>query len=157
MREDGASWGIKATTGEVIAENRTGVWLTRKDWRKTARERLERGNLEMTVVVRWRKNEDDAQMDGEHLKREVLMMDKGNKDKPEMEEHVLVPKRVNITHEGVEVSGSTARWLSLLKETGREAHTECCRRRIEEELRGTVEAEAVQRLAKEYLDKAAER
>ena len=78
-------------------------------------------------------------MDGEHLKREVLMMEKGNKDKPEMEEHVLVPKRVNITHEGVEVSGSTVRWLSLLKETGREAHTECCRRRIEEELRGTVE------------------
>ena len=46
---------------------------------------------------------------------------------------------------------------SLLKGTARQAHTENCRRRIEEKLRGTAKAEAAQRRAKEHQGKAAER
>ena len=49
--------------------NRNGVWFTRTVKRKTAKERWERGNLEMIVAVPWRQNEDDAKMDGERLKR----------------------------------------------------------------------------------------
>ena len=45
--------------------------FTRSVWRKTARERWDRSNLEMMVAVPWRKNEDDAKMDGEGLKGEV--------------------------------------------------------------------------------------
>ena len=55
----------------------SGVWLTRTVRRKTARERWDSSNLEMIVAVQWRKNEDDAKMDGEPLKGEVVMMDKG--------------------------------------------------------------------------------
>ena len=40
---------------------------------KTATERWERSNLEMIVAVPWRKNEDDAKMDGERLEGEVVM------------------------------------------------------------------------------------
>ena len=65
MWEDGVCLGIKATTREVIVGNRSGVWLTRTVWRKTARERWDRSDLEMIVchfgsskiwlkVLRWR-------------------------------------------------------------------------------------------------------
>ena len=83
--------GIKATTGEVIVGDPNGVWLSRTDRRKTARERWVRSNLEMIVAVPWRKNEDDATMDGESIKRRVVMMDRNHKEKLEMEEHVQVP------------------------------------------------------------------
>ena len=42
---DGVHPGIKEITGEVIEENRNGVWLTRTLLRKTARERGERRNF----------------------------------------------------------------------------------------------------------------
>ena len=45
----------------------------------------------MIVAVPWRKNEDDANMDGERLKGEAVMTDKNYKEKLETEEHVLVP------------------------------------------------------------------
>ena len=77
--------GIKAGTGEVIVRNRNGVWLTRTVQKKTVRDKCERSNLEMIVVVPWRKNEDDASMEGERLKgEEVVMMDKDYKEKLEM-------------------------------------------------------------------------
>ena len=72
-------------------------------------------------------------------KGEVVMMDKDYKEKQEMEEHVPLG----------------CMWL--LKGAPRQAHTEDCRWRFEEELRGTAKAEAAQRPAKEYQDKAAER
>ena len=76
MWEDGLCLGIKATTVELVVVNQNGLWLTRTVPKKTARERWERRNLEMIVAAPWRKNEDDAMMDGERLKREVMMMDK---------------------------------------------------------------------------------
>ena len=72
--------GIKATTGEVIVGNGNGVWLARAVRRKTARERSERRNLGMFVVVPWRKNEHHANMDGERLKGEVVTIDKDYKE-----------------------------------------------------------------------------
>ena len=81
MRDDGVYLGIKATTGEVFVVNWNGVWLARTFRRKTATERWERTNLEIIVAVLWRMNEDDAQIDGERLKGEVGMMDKGYKEK----------------------------------------------------------------------------
>ena len=50
---------------------------------KTARERWERSP--------WRKNEDDAKMDGERLKEEGVMMEKDYKEMLEMQEHVPAP------------------------------------------------------------------
>ena len=72
--------------------------------------------------------------------------------------HMFRYQRVYITCEDLEVFGFTARCLgclSLLK--GRQANTENCRKRIEEEFRSTVQAEAAQRRVKEYQDQAAER
>ena len=40
------------------------------------RERWERSNLETIVAVPWRENEDDAKIDGERPKGEVVMVDK---------------------------------------------------------------------------------
>ena len=88
------------------------------------------------------------------------MMDKDCKEKLEMEEHVPVPKRVYKTSEDLEVFKFTSRCrgrVSLLMVTASKAHTENRRRRIEEELRTTVKAEAAQRRVKEYQDKTAAR
>ena len=103
MWEDGVHWDTKATSGEVIVRNRNGVSAHRKIQKKTARQGWDPSNLEMIVAVPWRKNEDDAKMDGEGLKGELVMMDKDHKEKLEMEERVPLPKRVYITREGLEV------------------------------------------------------
>ena len=91
----------------------------------------------MVVAVPWRKNEDDPKMDGERLKSEVVAMDKEYREKLEAEEHVPVPKRVYISRKNLKEFGFTVRCpgcMSLLRGTARQAHTENCRRRIEEEL-----------------------
>ena len=158
--KDGIYLGVKATTAEVIVGNRSGVWLKRTVRRKLGKERWIRSNLEMVVAVPWRKNEDDPKMDGERLKSEVIVMDKAYKEKLEAQEHVLVPKRVYISRENLEEFGFTARCLgcmSLLRRIARQAHTESCRRRIEEELRGTAKAHAATRRMKEYQYRAAEK
>ena len=108
--------------------------LTRTVRRKTARERLDRSYLEMIVSVPWRKNEDDAKMDGERFRRE-FMMDEDYKEKLVMEEHVPVPKRVYITRDILEVFWvhSEMSWVHVVAQGHGEtsAHRNC-RRRIEE-------------------------
>ena len=104
------------------------------------------------VAVPWRKSEDGAKMGSDGVKGDVVMM--------EMEKHDLAPKSAHITREDLEVFGFTAKcpWLvSLLTGTATQAYTGNCRRRIEEELRGNVKAEAAQRCVKEYQDTAVER
>ena len=160
MWEDGIYLGVKATTAEVIVGNRNGVWLTRTVRRKPAKERWDRSNLEMVVAVPWRENEDDPKMDGERLKSEVIVMDKEHKEKLEAEEHVPVPKRVYISRENLAEFGFTARCpgcMSLLRGTARQAHTENCRRRLEEAPKGTAKAHAAMRRMREYQERAAEK
>ena len=127
---------------------------------KTTKERWDRSHLEMVVAVPLRKNEDDPKMDGERLKSEVVVMDTEYRENLEAEEHVPVPKRVSISREILEEFGFTARCpggMSLLRGTARLAHTENCRRRIEEEPKGTGKAHAATRRMKEYQDRAAEK
>ena len=112
------------------------------------------------VGVPWRMNEDDVKMNEERLKGEVVVREKDYKEKLKMKEHVRAPNRVHITLEDLEeirVHGEMSGCLSLLRRTSREAHTENCRKRIEDELRGTASAAAAQRRVKEYQDKVAER
>ena len=92
-----------------------------------------------------------------NVSKEVVVREK---EKLKMKEHVRAPKRVHITREDLEeirVHGEMSGCLSLLRRTSREAHTENCRKRIEDELRGTASATAAQRRLKEYQDKVAER
>ena len=112
----------------------------------------------MVAAVSWRKSEDDPKMDGERLQSEVVTMDKEHKEKCEMEEHVLVPKRVYVSGENSGEFGITARCsgcTSLRRGAARQAHSENCRRRIDAELKGTVKADAAMRRTKEYQDTAA--
>ena len=160
MCEDGVYLGVKGTTMELVIKNRNGVWLTRTVRRKPAKERWDRINLEMVVAAPWRIYEDDPKMDGERLKSDVVTMDKEYRERLEAEERVPVPKRVCTSRENLEEFGFTARCpgcTSLLRGTARQAHTESCRRRIEEELKGTAEAHAAIRRMKEYQDTAAEK
>ena len=64
------------------------------------------------------------------------------------------------SRENLEEFGFTTRCpgcMSLLRGTARQAHTENCRRRIEEELKGTAKAHAATRRMKVYQDRAAEK
>ena len=93
MWEGGVCLGIKATTGKVFVGTQNGVEPTRTVLRKTARERWDRSNLEMIVAVPWRKNEDDAKMDGERLKGDVVEMDQDCKENLEMAQDVPAPRK----------------------------------------------------------------
>ena len=87
-------------------------------------------------------------------------MDKEYREKLEAEEHVPVPTRVHISRENLEEFGFTARCpgcMSLLWGIARQAQTENCRRRMEEELKGTAKAHAAIRRMKWYQDRAAEK
>ena len=95
-------------------QNRNGVWLTR--------------------TILWRKNADDAKMDGERPKGEVVTMDNDYKEKLEMEEHVPVPRRVYMTREDLEVFGFTASCSGCTSWLGETSAHKNCRRRIEDEL-----------------------
>ena len=112
------------------------------------------------MAAPWRKNEEDAMMDGERPKRDFMMMDKNYKQKLAMEEHVSVPKGVYIPREDSEVFGSKRAVPGACRcswgRTARQKHKENCRKRIEEELGATVKAEAAQRRVKEYQHIAAE-
>ena len=100
-------------------------------------------------------------MDGGRLKSEVIVMNKEYKEKLEAEEHVPVPRRVCTSRENLEEFGFTGRChgcTSLLRGTARQqTQTESCRRRLEEELKGTAKAHAATRRMKEYQDRAAEK
>ena len=96
----------------------------------------------------------------ENVSSEVVVMDKEYREKLQAEEHVPVPKRVYISRENLKELGFTARCpgcMSLLRGTAKQAHTENCRRRLEEELKGTAKAHTTTRRMKEYQDRAAEK
>ena len=87
-------------------------------------------------------------------------MDKEHEEKLEMKEHVPVPERVCIPPRGsgdVWVHSEMSRMFVHAQKRAWQAHTGNCPRRMEEELRGTVEAEAPQRWVKECFYKAAKR
>ena len=85
--------GRQATTGESSLGIRGGVRPTRMFRRKPERKRWERSNLDKTVGVVSRKNEDGPRMDGEKLKAEVVMMDKENGEKLEIRIHCAMSRR----------------------------------------------------------------
>ena len=85
--------------------------------------------------------------------RRLRLETESKQNKTKLAEHVLVPKRAYITREHLEVFGFTAKYpgcMSLLNAAAREVHTENCRRRIEEKLRGIVKAKATHRRVKEF-------
>ena len=92
----------------------------------------------------------------ERLKSESVTIGKEYREKLEAEEHVPVPKRVYISRENLEELGFTAKCpgcMSLLWRTASQAHTDNCRSRIEEELKGTAKTDAATRRM-EYQDRA---
>ena len=104
------------------------------------------------MAVSWRKNEDDAKMDGDRLQGEVVMMDEDYKEKLELEEHVSVLKRVFITREDLGVLfGFSARCPGCTSFAERDGETSAHRKLP----KVTAKAEAAQRRVKENHERAA--
>ena len=158
MWEDGVFLGVKGSTGEIIVGNEKGVWVTRTVRRKPEEERWDRKNIEKIVGVPWRKNDQDKNTDGEAMKGEVRIMDKEYRERMQMEGHEeTVPRRVYIKKDDLETFGYTVGCpgcISILKGTARQAHSEACRKRMEEKLKGTERSKVVERRVDEYLEKA---
>ena len=112
------------------------------------------------MAVPWRKNEDDPKMDGERFKSEVIVMGKEYKKSWRQKSMSRSRRECTFHVKNWGNFGFTARCpgcMSLLRGTARQAQTENCRRRIEEELRGTAKAHAATRHMEEYRDRAAEK
>ena len=135
-------------------EYRNGVWLTRTVQREDSDRKMgtkQLGDDRGGSVAQERRRCQDGWRAFRRRSR-----DEDYKEKQEMAEHVPEPKRVYITRGDLEAR--CPRWCeSFHKGTARQVRTENCRRRVEEELRGIVKAEAPQRRVKEHEDKAAER
>ena len=157
MWDDGVFLGVKGSTGETIVGDKSGVWVTRTVKRKPVEERWDRQNIERIVGVPWKKNADDKEADGEDLRAEVRIMDKEYQERIEEEPaSIPVPKRVYIGREDLEKFGYTVNCrgcIAILKGTGRQAHSEACRKRMETELKGTTKGKAVEKRINDYLEK----
>ena len=93
------------------------------------------------------------------LKGDVAIMDKF-RGSLEIEVCVAVSKKAHFTREELEPFGFIVRCLgcvSPLRRTTRLAHTECCKKGIEVELKGTRKAEAAERRTKQCMDRVTER
>ena len=78
----------------------------------------------------------------------------------EIEVCVAVSKKAHFTREELEPFGFIVRCLgcvSTLRKTTRLAHTECCKKGIEVELKGTRKADAAAKRTKQCMDRATER
>jgi len=161
MWEDGVYLGVKGSTGEIIVGDKSGIWVTRTTRRKPESERWDRENLEMIVGVPWKMNENEPKVDRGGVDDGVRIMDKEYRERMEArDEHTPVPRRMYIRKEDLEMFGYTVNCpgcVSVLRGTARQTHTDACRRRIEEELKGTDRVKAAEDRVNEYMAKALEK
>ena len=139
MWEDGIFLGVKGTTGEMFVGDAKGVWRTRTIRRKPFEERWGRENLKLVGGVPWKMNE-EVVGDGEKMKDEVVIMDKDYKERRQVEDHVKIPRAVFIKEKDLEEFGFTKGCpgcVAVMRGTTRQAHTEGCRARMENNLEGT--------------------
>ena len=76
------------------------------------------------------------------------------------ENNMAEPRRTYLKKEDFEVHGYTVDCpgcVSILRATARQAHTEACRKRLEDTLRGTVRSDAANRRTNEYIARALKR
>ena len=94
--QDGVYLGVKATTGEFIAEREVRHVAHETVSGKLVTERRTRGNLSVVIGVIWRKNDDDPKADGDSLMGEVVVTDKRTWRTPgEKDECAPVPTRLS--------------------------------------------------------------
>ena len=89
------------------------------------------------IEVPWRKNDHDPKMDGDCLKGEVVVSDKNNSENMARGEHAR--------------GSGTCRVHGKVPRMRIDAHTENSRKRIETELRGTVESDAAEKRTRQIL------
>ena len=153
MWEDGVCLGVKATTGEFIAEREVRHVAHETASRKLVTERRTRDNLGVVIGVLWRKNDDDPKVDGDSLMGEVVVTENRTEEYTWRKRRVRSSADESVTRENLEHAG-LAGWCpgcaSVPRGSARQAHTE-------KFWRGTVKAEAAKMRTKYCLDRAAER
>ena len=157
MWNDGVFLGMKGGTGEIIVGDERGVWVTRSVRRKPIEERWDRENLGRIVGVPWRKSEGDECADGEGMETDVRVMDSEYRERLEAKGQEPVPRRAYIHKRDLERIGyivGCPGCVSVVRGGARQAHTERCRRRVEEELKGTDRMRAAEKRRREFLDRA---
>ena len=133
MWEDGIYLGVKGSAGEMIVGNEKGIWRTRTTRRKPEGERWSRENMKLVGGVPW-KMDKGRPGDGEDLGTEVRVMDKDYKERMRQAEHEALPRHVYIKKEDLEEHGYTVGCpgcKAILRGTARQAHTDGCRARME--------------------------
>jgi hypothetical protein len=130
--------GIPGRSGEVIVGDGKGVWKARSVQRKPVGDRWDPTTSDLVKHVPWRTSDEDPKVDGE--KPEVVKL---TPDGEQLQREVMretVPRKVAIAKQDLEEFGYTAKCpgcLAVLRGTTRQGHSQDCRRRMQEELKGT--------------------
>jgi len=156
--EDGIYLGIRGRSGEVIVGDGKGVWKARSVQRKPVGDRWDPTTSDLVKHVPWRTSDEDPKVDGE--KPEVVKL---TPDGEQLQREVMretVPRKVAIAKQDLEEFGYTAKCpgcLAVLRGTTRQGHSQDCRRRMQEELKGTPKADAAKRKFESFTEEALEK
>ena len=159
--EDGVYLGIKATTGEYIVGDKTGIWRPRTLHRKPFEERWTDQNLAMIGGVPWRTSDNDPKVDGKKL--EVVKSPEGQCTQPQDKVTEIaretVPIGFKITKKDLEDVGYSKGCpgcFSILRGTSLLKHSSACRQRLERGLAHYDEVKSAGERIDAYLGRAIE-
>ena len=160
--EEGVFLGIKGRTGELVVGDARGVWKTRTVQRRPYEERWRAASAAMIVGVPWRTSAEDEKQDGEQL--EIIQVPEGGGGSAggamRGVESGPVPRRGKILRSDLQVHGYTAGCegcKAALAGRPARAHSEACRKRMEEALRDEPRMREAQERQNEFISKAIEK
>ena len=155
--EDGIFLGVKGSSGEFIVGNKLGVWKTRTMRRRPAEERWNVENLELVGGVPWKASEEDKE---DVLRGEVPQAVRMDPEEEKEEEDIVVPRNIYLRKSDFETHGYSKDCKgcrAVLRGAARTPHTEECRKRMMEALKGDERVQRAENRMNEFLEKTLEK
>ena len=155
--DDGVYLGLRGASGELIVSDVTAVWKTRTVQQKAAQDRWRPENVEFVRWVPWAAKEDDPKIDGERFAVTKMTKYEAEREKVEAEQKALV--RFMIKRVDLEKHGFTTRCpgcKSILRGTARPSHSEQCRARLTEAMKGEEKVIKNDEMINEFVEKRLE-
>jgi len=156
--EDGIYLGIMGKSGEMIIGDGKGVWKTRSVSRKPIGERWDPATIDLVKHPPWSTSDDDPNRDGEMP--DVTQMEMPVRERQEVEEEIVMPRRLYLKKGDFEKFGYTSRCpgcKAIIRGTRAVNHSDECRARMEKLLEGTDRMDEVKKKSEEFYSKVLER
>ena len=156
MWEAGIFLGVKGTTGEIIVGDNAGIHRTRSIQRKPLEERWNKEHLKMVTGVPWKKSEDDPEVDGEGMECRDLTAEEAERLTEEKNWKDAVPRRFSIRKQDIKDHRMTVGCPgceAAARGKPKRKHSEECRKRFEEAMKGEERLKASKARIDEYVTK----